>query len=683
MYQIKIIFKFYLTQLLRNIWLNLLVLVSVLFMVIYAYDLFWTDRGQAAFVSSYFQQNLLLPFITITYIVWIYYSISKGEFCDLMDSYSFRNWQLYFGVYAAVFIVFLFYSILQFSVIMLIRTLVFHKHITLGTIFIFLFQNIINVLFLSSFGAFCGVVLKESILGYIISFLVLIINMFLDRFTIKALSIVEIIHLNIFKSSNITNFDMTPVEKDILFLSRLFLITFSLFLLFLTLTIFKTYREKTNKLTNYITLTVLFSICIAVTVLYWKFSIIPEKQVLRKILYYNNTVLNVHIDDYSIEGELNGNKLSLKVNFNAYNNTNNPQKLRFYLASNFNIKYIKVDGNLVEFQRKGDLVNINQTIQPKEQVNCALEYQGSLQEFAKCSDEAFEYIYKPYAYMTSNMVFVPGNAGWYPMEHAIYNYIPRKKWLYPGREIRPRKFNSNIKSKFPIVEDQNIIYGYKNMEKSVYGGVEYYYLSIHKESVKKLHQYIKNEVKLLNELVPLPRIQVFEVPQNSFLAGLEQNLNVENGYGRIMISENLFIKAGTNNLLEMDKHNLDWAVFSGWFNLSDEGFNQNMDSNLVKEGYISDTLPGIRLGPPMLALSIKYLFDYIYEQKYNPHFDEKEFIENVKRNFGGDASEPIVALIKKYKENDIEKTKIFLRELMNSEKQQKLNVEDLIELLSH
>jgi len=108
-----------------------------------------------------------------------------------------------------------------------------------------------------------------------------------------------------------------------------------------------------------------------------------------------------------------------------------------------------------------------------------------------------------------------------------------------------------------------------------------------------------------------------------------------------------------------------------------------MDSNLVKEGYISDTLPGIRLGPPMLALSIKYLFDYIYEQKYNPHFDEKEFIENVKRNFGGDASEPIVALIKKYKENDIEKTKIFLRELMNSEKQQKLNVEDLIELLSH
>lgn len=671
-YMFKAILRFNLQTHLKNIWLSCAVLGSTIFVILFAPNVLISERSGLPFVIDFYHANMIFPLLILSYTVWFIHKTSRGNVTELLDSYPYRNRQLFYGVVFSLYITFWLYAILQFVVILGIKAW-FSGFTVPGmhSIAFFLSFSLINVILFVSMGTFVGIVCKESLWAYFLVFAYQVLNLMFDKFTPKHLHWFALLHSNVFKYEKFSSFGMFGNDALVFIANRLGALAISIFLFSVARLFFKSYREKTGIRFLRIAAAGALLVLVFSFGFYRHASTIPVRatEALAEQAVFVN--LNLDIDDYCITGELVDGHLYLSVSFLVANTTDEEVPLAFYLVRNFVIDSLTLQGKPVDFEQQGDLVVTGETIAPGISISCLISYGGTMQEYAKTNDGEWDYTHRLYAYIGSDLIFVPGGAGWYPRTTPIFNYIPERNWIYPAREPNNKAITLQVEGDFPIVADQNMLYGYPGLVVSVLDGVEYYHLQQHQASIGELHQRIKDKLFFLQMLVPVPKIQVFEVPQNLLLG----DLMIENGFGRIMLSENLLLAMGTKS--EGIEYDLDRSIFSGWFNLSNVGFDYHSPDI---PGFMMSHLPGRSLGNPATAVALYAFCDYVFHVENDLLVETKEvFLENQGRGMAPTYAEQRDVFVKYYHTLGLGATKEVLQRLFTIEQGRRLTEDDLIE----
>lgn len=614
MYAFKEILRFNLRRMLGNIWLWLAVLASTLFILVFGADKLIGEQSGLQFVIGFNHVNMVFPLVVLGYCVWFINEVVHGKITELLDSYSYRNRQMFFGVYTGLFVTFWLLATVQFLIAYLFKAL-FYSSLSqpgLGSILWFSAFSFFNVLLLVSLATLVGVIFNETLFGYISVFFYQVLNLLFDKFSPRYLRWFSLMHTNIYKYDNYSVFARLGIETRLFVINRLGVLALSVVAIVFARTLFKRYREKKKRHLVFILLgsIAFLSLCL---IAFDRVNGAPVKATANLVAQAKFDHIPLDMGPFDIKGVHKGDRIDLSALFMVRNITEETVPLKFYLARNFSLKNLYCDDKEVTFDRDGDLVATSETIAPGNGLFCRIEYGGTMCEYVKTADFFWDYTHKLYAYIGPELIFVPGCAGWYPSPRPIFNYVPPLQWIYPSREQNRQNVSLCLKGNFPIVAHQNIIYGYPNLVCSILDGIEYYHSREHGKSVERFHQIVAERLFLLQELIPNIGIQVFEVPQNQAIA----DLMIENGFGRIMISEETIVKAASYE--EDPDYHLERVLFSGWFNLSNLGFESYSPSS-YQGGVMFSYLPGLSFGSPD-AFILFDCFQYIFQAENDPSFD--------------------------------------------------------------
>lgn len=679
MIKFKEIYRFYLRTTITNIWLWLAVLGSTLFIPFFSIGILIGERSGLSFVIAFNHVNMVFPLVVLGYSVWFVNKATHGKVSELFDSYSCYNWQMFFGLFTSLLVAFWVFSIVQFVVIYLLKAwfLTSLSQPGITSIFWFLPFTFFNILLLVSLATFIGVMFKETLVGYVLVFSYQIMNLMYDRFLPRRFRWFAMMHTSVFKYDNYSAFGILGNELGLFLINRLSMLFVSALLFLIAFTLFKRYREKGRR-HLWLASAVFLAMFLSCLVLHVRVSNVPVQATAKLAEQARFESIDLYIDQYNITGKHQAERIDLHTSFRINNITKQALPLKFYLARNFSVSSLMCEGESVPFNKQGDLIRTEQVIEPGASVFCTIEYGGSMSEYVKEEDGLWNYRYKLYAYVGPDLVFVPSFAGWYPTTTPIYNYVPEMEWIYPARVQNKGSIFSQIEGEFPFAVNQNILYGYPCLELSVLDGIEYYHSGRHQRSIIELHQIIGKRLAFLQMLVPLPKVQVFEVPQNLIVG----DLLIENGNGRIMISENTILEAITHS--ENTDFHLDRTLFSGWFNLANLGFDYRGLGS--QGGFPISILPGNSFGSP--DSSVLYIFfQYLFKAENDPSFDDdarRTFLAEQKRLLPPHPGwiEAVGALAEYYETQGLLATKELFQYSFALEQNNKLTWDKLVEYAS-
>ena len=650
MYQLGQIFRFHFAVLFKNKWVHLGCIPSIVFTLLYSAGLFYSDRNMFTWVIDYRHTDMVMPFIVLFVAVWTFANISREKTAALLDTYDFKNVRLYAGVYLSIFTLFAIYAFAQFSIFWVGRFVITGDPAYWKSIWFFVLFTIPNLFLFIAVGAFVGSVFTEGVAGFLLVFGYKFFDLVLDNFTVKTFALSDLLHSNIFKYTTFSDFGLMGIDSLIPMINRIFVICIGTVFVSLGLLVFKQERERRGKWL-YITVGVVALLaCVFFANRYRFLQQIPAEQVTNKAVHFTSEILPLDFSHYVINGEIHGQQLKIRANFQVQNHGDTPHNLCFYLAENFLLSDVRVNGAKIPFQRKGEMITCEQILQPAEARLCRVEYAGTMEEYA-IQKEIFGY--RIYAKIGSEMTFLPARMGWYPQVEPIYPTTPNN-----AVSIKPYLADVQILGDYPIIADKNLVYGYPNLAETVYDGIRYCHLKSHQPSIEALHRFSKDKILFMNELMPLPVIRVLEVPQNILVPE-----RLGKGCGLIFLDEKLILRAKVGDLMESDLRKLDQAIFNAWFELAGES------SMFGKpEG---NYLP--------LELFLYYFIDYLYQSKNNPQFAADHYVEEIANRWG--RPDFWVKLIEYYKFNGLSRTRQLLRSFLNIAQERRLNESDFYQLL--
>ncbi len=604
--------KFHLRSILSMGWLWVTILGSTLFIVFFGREAFASEHSGLPFVIAFNHVNMIFPLLVLSFSFRFINNASHGGISGLLDSYSHKNIEMFSGLILGLLLSFWFLALIQFGLIAILKFVYFPRMIYSGldSFFWFFPLSLLNVLLLVSLAALLGVICKEVLFGYTLIFVYQMLNLLFDNFNPSYLSWFATLHTSGFKYHNYSAFGMFDLDAALFFLSRAGIPLIASVVLLLGYMLYKRYRQKPN-MYLWPVIICLFGFLFFYISFHGKIAHKPVQAIGEIAQKANFQPINLHIEDYNIKGIHEGDSIHLQVDFLLVNETEQDLFLQFYLGDSLIVKSLSYNGENLAFERMGNMVTTGQIVKPGVRAICHLEYGGTMVEYVKVQDSFWDRRHSLYAYIGPDLIFVPACAGWYPTTTPLYNFNLEKDWLYPARVPNNQNIVCDIEGKFPILSDENMLYGYPELQITILDDIEYIHGDFHEKSIRKLHQLIGDKLIFLNQLMPVETVRLLEVPQNTLFA----EFTLENGNGRILLGENTILNRTVHENLNFY---LERALFSGWFNLGNLGFEY---MGLVPQGgYPITILPGNSFGTA--DANVLYIFyQYIYNIETNSDFD--------------------------------------------------------------
>ncbi len=680
MNEYKEIFHFNFSRTMKNVWIWLAVLGSAVFVYIFGLSSLVSERGGLSYVVGFNHVNMLFPLVVLGYTLWFVNEISHSKVSELLDVYPYQNWRMFLGIFTSQLLAFWIFALLQFFLVYAGAMVHadFLGQLGLDGILWVLFFTFSNVFLLVALASLVAIVIKEVLIGYIVVFVYHVFNLLFDKFMPKYIQWFGMIHLSAFKYDGYSDFGVLANERNMFIVNRLGIFAFGLFLIALATLLFKAYRGKRGRGKLWMALGSTAILLILSFLVFGMVNNQPAKTIARKIEQARFREIPLKISQYNIVGMHSDKRLDLQAEFLVTNPGNESAGLAFYLTEKFLVEKLLCQGEPLNFKREGDLLIADMTVKPREGVLCFLEYGGEILEYAKEQDNFWDYKHTLYAYAGPELLFVPACAGWYPRPQPIYNYVPALEWIYPARVPNKTDFSLQMEGEYPIVADQNVLYGYPGLKLTVLDGIEYYHLDKHKYSIKNFHEEVSDRLLFLQELVPLQRVQVFELPNTVFFG----DFALENGGGRVFFKEESIID--TEVYKDIHSFHLDRKIFTTWFNLDNLGFDQYIPGS-SEYNFLLEILPVISGGSrdaEVLYAFFKYLF-----RAENGSFldaqDQKAYLENLLWNMR-DYKARVYALellVEHYEEKGLAAARQIFQYAFLEEQNNALNWLDLIDFV--
>lgn len=657
------IFHYNLRQLYKNKWFIFGAIFSIGFYLVYSLDSLRVSRTPPGVVADYFQQNLIMPFFLLLITIITFHALKKQRLSNLIDSYPVSNYRFYFPTYLSIYLVFFILETLQFTLIIILR-FALTGEVYLSSYKYFLLYALPNTLFYTSLGAFLVIIFRGLIPAAVFAFLTeMFIRMrYLD--SLRGYLGTNLLNCYIFNRYNFSEFTILAQGKELVLLNRLFFITIGIVLCFVGFLLFKPYREKGKKMVPGLIVIggVIVGSCLFIY--YTSLQNIPvEKDKIRISNQFNGSS-ELKTGEYHLEGRISKGKFQATADFQLINTGSTPQPVILYLANGFQIQQLWLDGREWKFKRRGEKIVVEEISLPAQKtVKCMVSYESVVSpysEYAKVSDRPLAFIYNPVLYMDEDFLFFPSGSGWYPTTKPLYRLMQDRQWVIPLSDRRIQGFHANIEADIPVFNQERFMIAHRDLTIETYDGINYVFLKAHRPLIKRLHTQIKDEVLFFNDLIPLPEINVVEIPQNIFYSGAKRYIETEreNGGGLILVNEetvfNITYCSGGAENQAWSLSLLEDSIASGWFPPP-------------------DNIPATRITVDRdRAFVLRTFMEYLYKLTRS----EAEVKDFLKRNPFLDEK-----MVDFYQEYGLERTKELLRNFYQRERERGLEQKDFQELL--